>query len=180
MFVHHLLVAIPEARSAAVRIEEDWGVARLGAPDRVLRCTLARPLWNVISTVAKQVLNDRLKEQELPPSRWVTGENKIERLLGRELVVLAWAIESAADEDVAAIVAAWAALRPEERWWLFGRVASSAGTAADALSKPRRGLALLLSAGPDRRQATAPYAPRPIKAEGEQMALGLIDDGTKE
>lgn len=175
MFVHHVLVTIPESRTGDVLLEEDWGVAQAGGPDRLSRCVLPRARWNAIANVAKQAMNDRLKEQELPASRWMTGENRVERLLGKEVVVLAWAVEAAEEEDVDAVAAAWAALRPEERWWLFGRVASSAGGAADSLAKPRRGLALLLSSGPDRRPAAAPRAPRPLKPKGAQMALGLLD-----
>jgi hypothetical protein len=175
MFVHHVLVTIPESRTGEVLLEEDWGVAQAGGPDRLARCVLPRARWNAIANVAKQAMNDRLKEQELPASRWMTGENRVERLLGKEVVVLAWAVEAAEEEDVDAVAAAWAALRPEERWWLFGRVASSAGGAADAMAKPRRGLALLLSSGPDRRPAAAPRAPRPLKPKGAQMALGLLD-----
>lgn len=175
MFVHHVLVTIPESRIGEVLLEEDWGVAQAGGPDRLARCVLPRARWNAIANVAKQAMNDRLKEQELPSSRWMTGENRVERLLGKEVIVLAWAVEAAEEEDVDAVAAAWAALRPEERWWLFGRVASSAGGAADAMAKPRRGLALLLSSGPDRRPAAAPRAPRPLKPKGAQMALGLLD-----
>ena len=175
MFVHHVLVTIPESRIGELLLEEDWGVAQAGGPDRLARCVLPRARWNAIANVAKQAMNDRLKEQELPASRWMTGENRVERLLGKEVVVLAWAVEAAEEEDVDAVAAAWAALRPEERWWLFGRVASSAGGAADAMAKPRRGLALLLSSGPDRRPAAAPRAPRPLKPKGAQMALGLLD-----
>ena len=174
MFVHHILVTVPEGRAEDVLFEEDWGVAQSSGPDRLARCALARPRWNAIATLAKQALNDRLKEQDLPASRWTIGENRVERLLGKEIVVLAWAVESADEEDVDAVAAAWAALRPEERWWLFGRIASSAGSAGDTLAKPRRGLALLMSSGPDRRPALAPRAPRPIRPKGAQMALGLI------
>jgi len=175
MFVHHVLVTIPEGRAGEVLFEEDWGVAQAGGPDRMVRCALPRPRWNAIANVAKQALNERLKEQNLPTARWLTGENRVERLLGKEVVALAWAAEAADEEDLDAVVAAWVALRPEERWWLFGRVASAAGTAADVAAKPRRGLALLLSSGPDRRPAPAPRAPRPIRSKGAQMALGLLD-----
>jgi len=179
MFVHHVLVLIPESRMAEVLFQEDWGVTQISHPDRMMRCALPRERWNAIASVARQTLNDRLKEQELPASRWITGENKVERLLGKELVVLAWAVEAAEEQDLPAVTAAWAALRPEERWWLFGRVASTAGGAGDASAKPRRGLALLLSAGPDRKSAAAPRAPRPLRPKGAQMALRLLD-GTPE
>jgi hypothetical protein len=175
MFIHHVEVTLPEGRGGNVLFEEDWGVAPAAGPDRLLRCALPRPRWNAIADLAKQVLNERLKEQDLPSSRWVTGINRIERLLGREIVVLAWAIEAAAQEDLPAVARAWAALRPEERWWLFGRVASVAGSSTDASAKPRRGLALLLSGGPDRRPEPAPRMPRPFNDEENQMTLGLLN-----
>jgi hypothetical protein len=180
VFIHHVEVTIPEGRGGEVLFEEDWGVAPAGGPDRLLRCALPRRRWNAVATVAKQVLNERLKEQELPPSRWVTGINRVERLLGKEVVVLAWAVEAVEEEDVSAVAAAWVALRPEERWWLFGRVASVGGSSDDACSKPRRGLGLLLSGGPDRRPAPAPRVPRPLKADGEQMVLGLLQRSREE
>lgn len=175
MFIHHIEITIPEGRGGEVLFEEDWGVAPAAGPDRLLRCALPRGRWTEVANLAKQVLNDRLKQQGLPGSRWVSGVNRVERLLGREITVLAWAIEAADDEDLPAISAAWAAMRPEERWWLFGRVASVAGSCKDAAAKPRRGLALLLSAGPDRRPAAAPRAPRPFKGEAGQMTFGLLD-----
>jgi hypothetical protein len=180
MFIHHVEITIPEGRGGHVLFEEDWGVAPAAGPDRLLRCALPRARWNRIADLAKQVLNERLKEQGLPSCRWVTGINRIERLLGREMVVLAWAIEAAAGEDLPAVTAAWAALRPEERWWLFGRVASVAGSAADALAKPRCGLALLLSGGPDRRPEPAPRIPKPFKDGQDQMTLGLVDRSREE
>jgi hypothetical protein len=180
MFIHHVEVTIPEGRGGKVLFEEDWGVAQAGGPDRLLRCALPRGRWNAIATIARQVLNERLQEQELPPSRWVTGINRVERLLGKEAVVLAWAVEAVEEKDVSAVAAAWAALRPEERWWLFGRVASVAGSSDDASAKPRRGLGLLLSGGPDRRPAPAPRVPRPLKAENEQMVLGLLPRSREE
>jgi hypothetical protein len=175
MFIHHVEVIIPEGRSGDVRFEEDWGVAPAAGPDRLLRCTLPRARWNAVANLAKQVLNDRLKQEGLPGSRWIPGVNCIERLLGREVIVLAWAIEAADEEDIPPISAAWVGMRPEERWWLFGRVASVAGSTNDASAKPRRGLALLLSAGPDRRPAPAPRSLRPIRGDAGQMTLSLLD-----
>lgn len=100
MFIHHVEVTIPEGRGSKVLFEEDWGVAQAGGPDRLLRCALPRGRWNAIATIARQVLNERLQEQELPPSRWVTGINRVERLLGKEAVVLAWAVEAVEGKDV--------------------------------------------------------------------------------
>ena len=68
---------------------------------------------------------------------------------------------------------------PESLYVLLDGRVMLTGTAADAATKPRRGLALLLSAGPDRQPAPAPRAPRPMRPKGAQMAFGLLD-GTPE
>jgi hypothetical protein len=62
-------------------------------------------------------------------SRWKSGVNKVDRLLGKELCVLAWAVEKANITQLPLICNKWAALRPEERWWLFSSVAAEGGLA---------------------------------------------------
>jgi hypothetical protein len=75
----------------------------------------------------KQHLNRRLKEKGIKASRFATGENKVERLLGRELVVLAWAIEDATADEAAIAFTRWSSHRPEELWWLFQQIDRDGG-----------------------------------------------------
>lgn len=56
----------------------------------------------------------------------------MDRLLGKELCVLAWAIERLDPEKIRIAVRNWLALRPEERWWLFGMTAMTVGGIRDA------------------------------------------------
>lgn len=160
LWAHHLAVHVAEQRAAPILFIEEYGIATKGGAERIERCALSRERWNEVAQLAKQMLNERLKAEGLPQSRWHTGINKVERLLGKELLVLVWAVEAAEPADVAAIGAAWIALRPEERWWLYGKVAAVAGSSvqADAASKVRRGLALLLAGGPG--GATPAHAPQ--------------------
>lgn len=53
-------------------------------------------------------------------------------MLGKELCVLAWAIERLEPEKIGIAVRNWLALRPAERWWLFGMTAIATGGIADA------------------------------------------------
>lgn len=71
--------------------------------------------------------NARLKEHNLRVSAWKVGENPVDRLLGKELCVLAWAVEGMNMENIPVAVRNWLALRPEERWWLFGMTAMTTG-----------------------------------------------------
>ena len=56
-----------------------------------------RPVWSGIAEIARREFNDRLKAAKIPTGRWHTGTNLVERLLGKELCVLAWAAETAND-----------------------------------------------------------------------------------
>jgi len=96
--------------------------------DRVL---LERPRWTAIRSEIQRAFNARLKEHKLKTSAWKVGENPVDRLLGKELCVLAWAVEGMAMENIPVAVRNWLALRPEERWWLFGMAAMSTGGIGD-------------------------------------------------
>lgn len=141
---HHIRVIIPTDRHGDIRLVEDFGILghSAGRTDEIERCVISRPRWNAMAEVAKQELNARLREKELPTSRWQSGDNKVERILGTELLTLAWAVAAADEADVAAVVASWVSLQSSERLWLAGRVL------VNPQERVRRGLALLLSAGP--------------------------------
>ncbi len=91
---HHFTVEIPAARTEPVVITEHFGLqcGTNGMPDSIVRSRLPRTAWSAIAEEAKRVLNERLKEKKLSTSRWSSGVNKVERLLGRELCVLAWGV----------------------------------------------------------------------------------------
>ncbi|MGD0106058.1 MAG: DUF3780 domain-containing protein [Rhodopila sp.] len=141
---HHFVVDIPAGRGGDIRITENHGILghALNA-ESVERCVLSRERWNALAAPAKAELNARLRDKGLPTGRWQPGANLIERILGTEVLILAWAVTAADEADVAAVVAAWVALQPMERLWLAGRVL--ANPSADRV---RRGIALMLSAGP--------------------------------
>lgn len=142
---HHVRVIIPASRSEDIRIVEDFGILghASGKLDEIERCVISRQRWNALAETAKQDLNLRLREKKLPTSRWQTGDNKIERILGTELLTLAWAVSHADEADVAAVIATWVSLQSVERLWLAGRVL------ANPNERVMMGLSLLLSAGPN-------------------------------
>jgi hypothetical protein len=72
-------------------------------------------------------LNKRLKAHGRRPGKWKTGYNPVSRLLGKELTLLAWAIEDADPALIPTAVANWQGLAPEERWWLYTMTAAATG-----------------------------------------------------
>ncbi len=125
---HHFKVIIPKANTGKVQISEYLGLQaqsdEFAVIDRVL---LDRPRWTAIRAEVQRTFNARLKNHDVKTASWKVGENVVDRLLGKELCVLAWAVEGMELEKVPVAVRNWLALRPEERWWLFGMTAMSTG-----------------------------------------------------
>jgi hypothetical protein len=156
---HHFVVDIPTARANPVVITEQFGLSggSNGLPDSLER-----------------VLNDRLKEKKLATSRWKSGKNQVERLLGRELCVLAWAIEAAPKETIPNAIRNWSGLKPEERWWLFAMAASMTGTSQDVDVGWRKALRVALTENPTGEEVVAIRAKRPKNTE-ERPQLPLFE-----
>jgi len=147
--VHLFRVEIPAARNESVVIVEDYGYRGQegGIPRDEERVILKRPTWSAIANIARREFNDRLKAAKVLTGRWHTGTNLVDRLLGKELCVLAWAAETASEEHIPIICSKWAALRPEERWWLFAMTVAEAGLPEDTQRGWRRALFHALSDG---------------------------------
>jgi hypothetical protein len=171
---HVFRVEIPPARNEPVVIVEDYGYRghEAGIPRDEERVVLPRRVWSGITDIARREFNDRLKAAKLPTGRWHTGTNLVERLLGKELCVLAWAAETGSDEQLPVIGSKWAALRPEERWWLFSMTVAEAGLPDDTQRGWRRALFFALSdsekPSPGRRRR------RPV--EQDLIPLPLFED----
>jgi hypothetical protein len=147
---HHFVVDLPVGRTAQVVIAEAYGIkAGLnGLPEVAERCYLARSTWSVISEEVKREFNERLRSKNLATSRWTTGINKVERLLGKELLVLAWAVEVANPEMVPNAIRNWIGLRPEERWWLYTVTAAATGGTEHSDTGWRKALRFALTENP--------------------------------
>jgi len=167
---HVFRVEIPASRTEPVRIVEDFGYrgGENGVPYEEERVCLPRAIWSGLADIARKDFNDRLKAHKLPSGRWKTGNNLVDRLLGKELCVLAWAAERAKPEELAVVCSRWAALRPEERWWLFSMTVAEAGLAEDTGRGWRKALYHALSDG----EVRPPAKKRPrLPEESEQTSL---------
>ena len=147
---HRFEVQIPAGRMGTVSIEEHYGIKAgiNGLPEVIERCHLPRPTWSMIAEDVKRDFNERLRAKKLTTSRWTVGLNKVERLLGKELLVLAWAVEKASPESIPNAIRNWVGLRPEERWWLFTVTAAATGLPEDADVGWRKALRFALTENP--------------------------------
>lgn len=170
---HLFRVEIAAAKGTPVRIIEDFGYRGLegGIPCAEERVSLRRSVWAAIAPVARREFNQRLRRVKAPSGHWHTGANLVERLLGKELCVLAWAAETATAPQLPVIASKWTALRPEERWWLFAMTVAEAGLAEDTNRGWRRALYHALADGV---QAPAPHQHqhrRPAEENGAGLPL---------
>jgi len=172
---HLFRVKIPAARSEPVVIVEDYGYRGQegGVPREEERVMLKRPVWSAIAEPTRREFNDRLKAAKVLTGRWHTGTNLVDRLLGKELCVLAWAAETATPEQFPVICSKWAALRPEERWWLFAMTMAEAGLPEDTQRGWRRALFHALSDG-DKPASGRKRRPRP--RQDDLFKLPLFKD----
>jgi len=173
---HLFRVEIPAVRTQGVSIVEDFGYRGLegGIPKDEDRAILPRTVWSGIADIARREFNDRLKIAKVPTGRWHTGTNLVDRLLGKELCVLAWAAETANDDQLRVICSKWAALRPEERWWLFSMTVAEAGLPEDTQRGWRRALFFALSDGekpPEGRKRR-----RPVESDLFSLPLFNVEE----
>lgn len=116
---HRYILCMVRDRGCPVRLAE----VAPDMPEPQYRALIARQRWMEISGIVQREFNKRLKKINLAPGRWKAGENPVDRLLGKELCVLFWAIDKTDPQQIGQAARNWLALRPEERWWLFGMAA---------------------------------------------------------
>lgn len=142
---HHFLVTIPSGKNNNVCISEHftWDESQerrnlsfaLGNEDDKMRVVLPRVKWKVIAEAVQEEFNRRLRKNGLAAGKWKTGQTPVSRLLGKELVLLAWAIEDADPNLIPTAVRNWLGLAPEERWWLFTMTNAATGHAVTGRNK---------------------------------------------
>lgn len=85
----------------------------------VVKAAIPRAIWDAIADLIKAEWNMRLTKYKQKTGRWSKSTTLLDRCLGKELTLLAWALEDAAPDAVEDIFRNWKGLAPEERWWLF-------------------------------------------------------------
>ena len=142
---HHFRVTIPAKKDERIYISEHFSVEdtaerlelniALGAEDAKLRVILPRLKWDDIAEATQLEFNQRLRKMNIRPGKWKMGSTPISRLFGKELVLLAWAIEDADPALIPVAVQNWLGLAPEERWWLFTMTNAATGHAITGRNK---------------------------------------------
>jgi hypothetical protein len=189
--VAHFVVAIPAGTAQPVEISEhfSWHPAsgdRVGhygeeREDGQVRCRLPRPKWNDVADAVRTEFNARLRRTAQKPGRWKTGANVVSRLFGKELTLLAWAIEDADPALTKTAIANWQGLTPEERWWLYTMTAAATGNFQTGRNRGwRKAVRFALTENPvSNRPPDEPVVPEffQLVSEREQAAKPAVSGG---
>lgn len=133
--VNHFFVLIPPRGPEPVQIYERFGWTEGGEQiierSDILRLEISRHKWNLISGELAREFNARLRQDSLKAGKFTTGGNPVEKLFGKEMMVLLWGIEDSDPSVIPTAIRNWKGLMPEERWWLYTMTNASTGHMKD-------------------------------------------------
>jgi hypothetical protein len=124
---HHFLVHIPVGKQNHVTIEEhfEWNAEEALTPPKppIVKVELDHYRWERISDAAKDQFNKRIRTSAHRSVAWKNGKgNILAPYYGKELTLLAWAVEDIDESLIPNAISNWTGLEPEERWWLYTTV----------------------------------------------------------
>jgi len=134
---HHFLVHIPKSKNGYITIYErftwqsDNDVQKIDESRDRAKAQISKYKWKLIEDTLKTEFNNRLKQHNTVVGRWKLGQVPVERMLGKELLLLVWAIEDSDPTVIPTAIRNWLGLTPEERWWLFTMTNASTGGLGD-------------------------------------------------
>lgn len=159
---HFFLLTLPKTKGAGAEVtlseHFEWFEPTADTPIPVpinavnahLRVILRRAVWDEIAEDVKAEFNRRLRVYGLKTAKWPqSGQVPIDRTLGKELCVLAWAVEECDPALIPTAVRNWLGLVPEERWWLYTMTNAATGHALNGRGKGwRKALRYALTENP--------------------------------
>ena len=93
-----------------------------------LRITMSKHKWGEVKDTLAAEFNSRLKKDGMKIGKFPgKGGVTVERLFGKEMMVLLWAIEDCDPSVISTAVRNWKGLLPEERWWLYTMTNAATG-----------------------------------------------------
>ena len=126
---HHFAVMIPENEDTPVTIEErfEWNGATETLSDTakasIVKVCLDHYRWGRIAEIVRGQFNKKIRFDGRRSVSWKAGQpNILTPHFGKELTLLAWAVEDMDESLIPNVIANWTGLEPEERWWLYTTV----------------------------------------------------------
>jgi hypothetical protein len=133
--LNHFAVYIPLATERPVQIYERFTWSEEGEqqpePTELLKLEISKHKWSKVSAAITQEFNARLKKDKIKSGKFKNGSTPVEKLLGKEMMVLLWGIEDTDPTLIPIAIRNWLGLMPEERWWLYTMTNASTGRLHD-------------------------------------------------
>jgi hypothetical protein len=132
---NHFYVFNPADKSQNIQVYERYGwtddeTQKLEKAD-VLRIEISKYKWGKISPEIAAEFNARLKKDKIKNGKFQIGGTPVEKLFGKEMMVLLWGIEDCDPSVIPTAIRNWKGLMPEERWWLYTMTNASTGHIKD-------------------------------------------------
>lgn len=135
---YHFYVIIPTGRKASdiISVYERYhwdsdGTQEIRCEQDSLKVQMPRSKWRLMADTVKNEFNSRLKQSRIPVGKFSSGGVPLEKLFGKELMVLLWAVEENAPSGISTALRNWLELLPEERWWLYTITNAASGGMKD-------------------------------------------------
>lgn len=97
-----------------------------------LRIKISLDKWKAVEDALSAEFNARLKADGLKKGNFTKKcGTSVERLFGKEMMILLWAVEDCGLSVVPAAIRNWKGLMPEERWWLYTMTNAATGRISD-------------------------------------------------
>ena len=132
---NHFYVIVPKEKTGEVEIYErfhwDGDEEQVLTRKDILKLRVPRHKWAKLSVEMSAEFNARLKDSKKPAGRFIVGGTPVEKLMGKEMMVLLWGIENSDPAVIPKALRNWKGLQPEERWWLYTMTNASTGGITD-------------------------------------------------
>lgn len=124
---HYFIIEIPKKISENVNIYEY--VFHDNIEEKTLKIIISKKVWLKVAPFLEREFNTILSSYSLKKSKFTVGDNIVERLLGKELCLLLFAIEHLDNnsDDISQVIQNWSAIEREFRWFLYTMIDTSAG-----------------------------------------------------
>jgi len=131
---NHFYVLLSEDLKKPVEVYErfhwDESEQKIDHKD-ILKLQISRYKWSKFAQDVAAEFNNRLKKAKKPQGKFINGGTPLEKMFGKELMVLLWGIENNDPAGIPTAIRNWLGLQPEERWWLYTMTNASTGNIGD-------------------------------------------------
>ena len=131
---YHFLVHAPAEVEAMVTIYERFSWQNEVREQKIdvynndkAKAEISKHSWNLLKDVIQLEFNTRLKKVKKPQGKFIAGQTPVEKLLGKELLILVWAVSDCDPAIIPTATCNWLGLAPEERWWLYTMTNAATG-----------------------------------------------------